>query len=220
MRRLPTYIRRLAAVAAMAMLAASPILAQETVTVPHGSTVAVLKYNVCRMVGNSTGSSILVPLGSPDEWIGTHSFTVNAPYFPGVTVTRCQRGGGDDASFCILHQEGDYESACGGSTTWRVMQQSSFLTISTSTDLPKWQESIAWASSNLGAPASARPDNVLPACYRDSSMSELSSGTTYYYIPPDSDFCISRFYSSRTIRNSSSGPEYSASYTYLYRIWR
>lgn len=195
-------------------------LSQGMQTIPTSTTKAVMAYNICRMVTNETGSSILVPLGNADEWIGGSSFTTHAPDFPGVAISRCQPQGGDDAVFCVPISNGDYIDACDGTGTTIVIQQSSFLPVGTR-DAGTWDYAVQWARNNLGAPLSARPGYVLPACYTDSSMTELStSADTIGYIPADADFCI--YYSAHmsSVENGSGGHDNPARYGLLHRVWR
>lgn len=215
---------RFCLVAAFAALSSlqGAVLAQDMVTIPTGTTKAVMKYNVCRMVKNTTGSSILVPLGSSGEWTGGSSFNQHAPNFNGINVTLCKPEGGDDASFCDPISDGSYAEACGGSTTPVIIKQSSFLPV-TLADVAAWKAAVAWARNNPGAPVSARPAHILPACYKDSSMNEVSpSVATVGYIPAGSDFCIlTSYHQAGHVEHGSGGRDDTQAKFYRHwRIWR
>lgn len=212
-----------AAALALQMPLASPSAAQDMATVQAGTTQAVMKYNSCRMIRNQTGSDILVPLGSPSEWnTGTESFIRWAPDFPGVGISACMPNGGSDASICKTDRFGDAThyprdgDRCR-SLSFRVLEQSSILPI-TASDGADWEAAITWAANNLGRPASARPSHILPACYTNSNMDRLSTSDSGY-VPPGSDFCISRNYRSTTWNSSGGQEDGGASWVY-YRVWR
>lgn len=211
-----------AAVLALQFPLSAAGLAQDMEGVPSGVSKAVMKYNICRVVVNNSDADILVPLASMGEWSGPESFIMHAPSFPGVAVRACQPGGGSDATMCRTVRFGNAVNyprsgdICG-SMSYRVLSQSSFLPVS-SGDGSDWAEAISWASDNLGRPASARPDDILPACYTNSHMNELSRDAGGY-VPPGSDFCISARLHSRTW-NSSGGPEDGGASIEYFRVWR
>lgn len=194
----------------------------EMETIPHDASKTVLKYGVCRIVTNRTGQPILVPLGSIDEWFGGSSFVRWGPEFPNVSLAACMPGGGSDASMCKTARFADSYMYSGagdncGSMTFKVTKQSSFLPI-TPEDGAEWSRAIEWANDNLGKPASARPSDILPACYTNSNMDKVSDDDSGY-IPDGSAYCISRRYQSFYISSSDGGHDSGAAYNY-WRVWR
>ena len=73
-----------------AMLLMTPVFsfAVDSYTVANNATVTIDEYTVCKDVTNNTGTSIMVPTKTANEWhTGGSSFLENLP--AGVTVAAC-----------------------------------------------------------------------------------------------------------------------------------
>lgn len=226
MRKTAKWMRSCIVAAALAITAIVPVIqtapaaqAQDMINLPHGQSRAVLKHNICRVVKNTTGQGIMIPLRDPEEWNGGSSFIRHAANFPGIGIARCMPGGGEDAALCFTHTRPNHYLDYCRSSSWKVLKQSSFLPVSVD-DRAEWGAAISWAQNNLGKPASARPDNVLPACYTNSSLNQLARTPDDTFVPPGSDFCIVYFHTTSVPQNSSSGPEWTAGVTIYRRVWR
>lgn len=187
----------------MAAAAAAPGAprAQDTTTVRSGTSEYVNAFGQCRRVNNSNPDAVMVPHSTPTEWsTGSASFIQNVAGMPNVTISRCYNGpygsNGFDAELKQCIDAGwNYISYCNPQR--HVSRQSSILPVAVT---PHWSEfatAISWARSNFGSSASSRPDNVHPACYRNSAMTSLWD--PYYrpndtpFFPGGSDYCIATF---------------------------
>lgn len=67
------------------------VVAQDQTRIEPSSTQRIDRHNVCRQVTNTTGSPIMVPHLTPEEWAAGGSAFLNNPY-PSVTVSPCPTG--------------------------------------------------------------------------------------------------------------------------------
>lgn len=176
--------------------------AQDTTTVRSGTSEYVNAFGLCRRVNNSNPDAVMVPHSTPTEWsTGSASFIQNVAGMPNVTISRCYNGpygsNGFDAAMTECIQGGDSIHSVGKCLSRRVSRQSAILPISVNPHWNEFETAISWARSNFGSSASSRPDNVHPACYRNSAMTSLWD--PYYrpndtpFFPGGSDYCIATY---------------------------
>lgn len=87
------------ALAAMAMamaITAGPVVSQEVrpgiFKVSNSENQKINRFGVCKLVKNRSGKSIMVPVGTKEEWsTGAKSFISNVGNMPGVGVGPCDR---------------------------------------------------------------------------------------------------------------------------------